>query len=341
MVYEIGWYQKVINGLELILPPSLNFEEFYRTLEIEQNERDIKSARHKALELVKRTLAVRKNDGIGKIQIVIGAVRGEKQVYIASHNEQGELEIISDRPVHETQPRKPYRPEFARADTASQTIVSGTERPFQELTEAKTRIEESKRGKRRNPLKISNRTLLIESISSSRLKLSPVNLHSFEVAATKSSEENKDDFDSVRLEKRSVDQIYDFEKVLTKPIQTISSDATIAEIMRYIQKLQGQRDQLQTDLLRTREIVKVMEHKNQQLREQLLPHNQLDFKVDGCSIRVKCEQLRTQNEELQLKLNKANTKIDRLNQLIQRKENQFTGRPGHDRRCVLELRDGE
>jgi chromosome segregation ATPase len=193
MVVELGWYQKVIGAIEAVLPASFDFEEFYGKLEREQNRREMETARNRALDLVQRTLAVRKDDGFGKIEIVIGTPRGEKQVYVASQNDQGELEILSDGQGRESDAESSSesvdRSEFGRSDSAAQTTVFLTEVSIQELKKVKAEIAELQsqieRGKHRNPLKISARTLAVQTIGTPRPKLAstshnPLEIHSQE-----------------------------------------------------------------------------------------------------------------------------------------------------------------
>jgi chromosome segregation ATPase len=369
MIMENGWYQKMIAELETVFPPSFDFEEFYAGLERERREKDGRALRHKALEIVQRAIAERKDPDFGRIEIVIGPAR---EVYVASNNADGELELISSRSRQGEPPKEEI--------TALRKLLADREK---EITELKARVTKSAHPDEQQQSEIHRLRADYEKEATK---------HAVKIQEMSQTINQKDHLvmdlrrTVERLEKRLVDQKAEFTvkiRTLCDLYQETGDSLTdLGEVEKLIQRLAAQKQVLEQKLheaqrqnqqllqrievkekpapadpaidigklkRRIRELegkqteseqkMDDLQRKYEGLRRRLAdprrgnqPSDETlsDFELPAGdanaeikAMQVRCEKVRVQNEELQLRLGKSQATVERLNQLVQRKEAQL------------------
>ncbi|KAH0787492.1 hypothetical protein GPJ56_008687 [Histomonas meleagridis] len=97
MILEHNWYEKVINGLESILPPTFDFKKFFDKIEKEGIEEQQKNIEKQALELLHKCIAQQQNAPIGEVKIILGSNRGHKKTLVVVNDINGETQVLPQK----------------------------------------------------------------------------------------------------------------------------------------------------------------------------------------------------------------------------------------------------
>lgn len=82
LINELNTYQRIITGIEKYLPDAFDFEKFVNSILNKQDQETVKYAEQKAIEIIKNSMAIRKDKKIGSIKIVVGGGTGRQKATV-------------------------------------------------------------------------------------------------------------------------------------------------------------------------------------------------------------------------------------------------------------------